>query len=397
MTKLNTQQRSELVKRCEKQIIELVLTHTFFANLTLSLKRSYTDEVETMATDGERLLINPEFVKDLLIDAEIRFVLAHEAMHCAMGHPWRLGERDPQIANMAMDYAINLILDEYGKITGDSIKMPAMGLLDPQYADMSWEQIYEKLPKPPKGGGGSGGGKSKSKSKGGMGEVLKGANPIDPVTGKAKSNDDMAAEWKGKAVQAAQSAKMQGNLPGCIDRAVGSYVDPKIPWQDVLRRFLTETVKADYDWMKPDRRFLQDDIYIPDMGEEEACGEIVVAIDTSGSIDGPMLDAFFTELNAIHRDLQPKKVHVVACDARVHNHATFEPDDTIIFSPQGGGGTSFAPVFDWVEAQGIVPKALVYLTDLYGSHWKNTPEYPVMWACWSSETKVPWGEVLPVK
>lgn len=383
---------SEIIKRAEKQVIELVMTQPFFAALFLGLTRSYTDDVDTMATDGASLLVSPKFTRDLS-ESQILGTFVHEVLHVALGHPWRKGDREHRKANMAMDYAINQIIDDLIKSGVRGIELPAGALLDPQYAGMSWEEIYERLPDlPPDGGGGSGSG-----SGCGPGEVLDGVNPTDPDTGKPKSNEDMAAEWKGKLAQAAQAARMQGNLPAGIERLVDEVLAPKVPWRTVLRRFLTEIVRNDYDWMKPDRRFLPDDIYIPDIGDEEAAGEIVVAFDTSGSIDGPMLDAFMAEVNSIHGDLRPIKTHCVACDAAVHNTAEFGPDDKIIFAPQGGGGTSFEPVFDWVEKQRINCKALVYLTDLYGSHRQTPPGYPVLWASWSDCTDVPWGEVVQVK
>ena len=378
--------RDEQVKRCEKQIVECVLTQPFFASLILCLRRSYVDDIPTMATDGVRLLISPAFVATLE-DSEIRGVLVHEAMHCALGHPWREGDRDHEKSNRAMDYAINLEIDDYIQ-TGGKLALPKGGLLDQQYRGDSWEQIYTKLPDNPPGGGGGGCG---------MGESMKGANPIDPATGKPMTNDEMAALWKGRLVQAAQAARMQGNLPAGMERLVGDLIAPKVPWRSVLRRFLTDTVKADYDWMKPDRRFMDQDIIIPDIGDEEAAGEIVVAIDTSGSIDGPMLDAFAAELNSIHKDLKPSKVHVVYCDAAVAHTDEFGPDDQLVLNPKGGGGTDFSPVFDWVEEQGIQPKALVFLTDLYGSHWGRIPQYPVLWACWSECEDVPFGEVISVE
>jgi predicted metal-dependent peptidase len=379
---------NEQIKRSEKQVVEMVMCHPFFACLFLNLNRVYTDEVETMATNGVDIFINPQFVKECL-DSDILFTHVHEAMHVALGHPWRKGDRDHVKCNMAMDYAINGILDELIKAGTRNLSMPTGGLLDPQYAGMAWEEIYAKLPDPPPDGSGA--------PQCGFGEVLDGATPNDPETGKAKSADDMAAEWKGKLAQAAQAARMQGNLPAGVERLVDSILAPKVPWRTVLRRFLTEIVKNDYDWLKPDRRFLPDDIYLPSIGDEEAAGEIVVAFDTSGSIDDDMLKAFMAELNAIHSDLRPIKTHLVACDAAVHNSAEFGPDDTIIFSPQGGGGTDFAPVFDWVEERGINCKALVYLTDLYGGHRDTPPRYPVLWACWSDCEDVPYGQVVRVQ
>jgi len=381
---MTTFNRDEQIKRAEKQIVECVLTEHFFSCLLLELTRSYTDEIPTMATDGVRLLINPEFVSTL-DDAEIRGVFVHEVLHNALGHPWRKGDRNHQKCNMAMDYAINLEIDHYIN-TGARLALPKGARLDQKYRGMSWEQIYAGLPDPPEGGGG-----------GGVGEVLAGGHTKDDATGKTLTNEEMAAKWKGKMAQAAQAARMQGKLPAGIARLVDDTLAPKIPWRDVLRRFLTDTVRNDYDWMKPDRRFLPDDIYIPDIGDEEAAGEVVVVVDTSGSIDDKLLSEFFAEIRGIHRDLKPSNLRIMYCDAQVHEPVDeFGPDDTVIANPKGGGGTSFAPPFRWLEENHINPKALVYLTDLYGDHWDKIPGFPVLWACWSNEETIPFGELVRV-
>jgi predicted metal-dependent peptidase len=385
----------EQIKRTEKQIVECVLTEHFFSCLLLELKRSYTDEIPTMATDGVRLLINPEFVSTL-DEAEIRGVLVHEVLHNALGHPWRKGDRDHTKCNMAMDYAINLEIDDYIH-SGARLALPKGALLDQKYRGMSWEQIYAQLPDPPKGDKG-GGGKGSGDGKGnGMGEVLDGGHTKDETSGKTLTDAEMAAKWKGKMAQAAQAARMQGKLPAGIARLVDDTLAPKIPWRSVLRRFLTDVVHNDYDWLKPDRRFLPDDIYIPDIGDEEAAGEVVVVVDTSGSVTDEIISEFFAEIRAIHGDLKPSNLRVMYCDAAVHEPVDeFGPEDTVIANPKGGGGTSFAPPFDWLVANHVEPKAVVYLTDLYGSHWDKIPGYPVLWACWSNEETIPFGELVKV-
>ena len=94
--------RNEQIARCEKQVLEIVLSEPFFACLLLELTRSYDDSIKTMATDGVRLIISPEFVSKL-DDTEIRGVLVHEVLHNALGHPWRKGDRDHGKSNRAMD------------------------------------------------------------------------------------------------------------------------------------------------------------------------------------------------------------------------------------------------------------------------------------------------------
>jgi predicted metal-dependent peptidase len=381
---LTPDERATAIKRCEKQVVEVVLSQPFMATLLLHLKRSYDDNIPTMATDGVNLFIGPAFAHGLT-DEEIRGVLFHEVLHCVFGHMWRRGERDPKRWNFAADYAENLEIEEYIK-GGGKVALPAGCLLDQKYAGMSAEAIYEQLPDNPGGEGGDG-------QPGGTGDDI-----MDGAVPEGKTPEEMAADWKGKLVQAAQAARMQGSLPACMDRLVGELINPKVPWRDVLRRFLTDVVQDDYSWTKPNKFFMADDIIVPDIGDREAAGEIVVVVDTSGSIDDAMLTAFFAEINSIHQDLKPTKLHVMYCDAEVHEPIDeFGPSDAVVANPKGGGGTSFVRPFEYIQEHDIRPAALIYLTDLLGSHWNSRPEYPVLWACWSSEENVPFGEVIKVE
>jgi predicted metal-dependent peptidase len=56
----------------------------------------------------------------------------------------------------------------------------------------------------------------------------------------------------------------------------------------------------------------------------------------------------------------------------------------------GGGGTEFAPVFDWVDKSDIQPDLLIYFTDAQGDIPDQQPPYPVVWLV-KGKQAVPWG------
>ena len=125
----------------------------------------------------------------------------------------------------------------------------------------------------------------------------------------------------------------------------------------------------------------------------------MVAVDTSGSIGPKELTVFMSELADILRSCRPQRVFVLGADADVASVVELAGDEDIASNPpevKGGGGTDFKPVFAWVEREGIVPDALIYLTDLYGPFPAAAPEYPVIWGA-TTEQDVPWGEVVRVK
>src|SRR2546428_4895865 len=113
----NNMALDEKVKRDAEQAfirarIWLLSMRPFYAHLALRLKLRWLEDVPSglSATDGESLFINPvEFAK-LAKGAQVRTVV-HEVLHCAMGHIWRRGSRDPQRWNMAADIAGDTVPD----------------------------------------------------------------------------------------------------------------------------------------------------------------------------------------------------------------------------------------------------------------------------------------------
>src|SRR6266478_2000334 len=98
---------NEQAKRIEKQMVQIVLTQSFFATLLLRMKIEENNAAgPTMCTDGEHIYWNADFVKSIS-DDEIRAVLVHEVLHPALGHLWRIGGRDMQKWNIATDFQIN--------------------------------------------------------------------------------------------------------------------------------------------------------------------------------------------------------------------------------------------------------------------------------------------------
>ena len=336
-----------------------------------------------MATDGDNLYYCVEFVNNLT-DEELTGVIAHEAMHVALLHMLRLGNRDHNIANMAMDYAINPTIE--GKY-----KLPAGGCNDPKYANWTFEDIYDDLmknPPPPPGGGGKDG-------EGSWGQVLapKNGNGQEMSESEMKA---MEAELKSTIANAAAVAKKQGKMPANIERFIDKLLKPQVDWREKLRAVVTGMYPVGYTWRRFNRRLADEGIYAPSI-LREGTGEIVVGIDTSGSIGKKELTTFFSELAAISEEVMPEKVHVLYIDSEVSGVDTFEAGDEIVARPRGGGGTDFRPAFKWTEDNGISPQALVYFTDMYGSFPDTPPHYPVIWVSTSDVNNAPFGEVINVR
>jgi predicted metal-dependent peptidase len=201
-------------------------------------------------------------------------------------------------------------------------------------------------------------------------------------------------EWAINAEQALCSAKACGHAPGGIERPLEQARQSEHDWRGILHNFIAATNPSDYRWAPPNRRFVSSGLYLPSV-ERSGVGEIVVAVDTSGSIGTQELEQFAGEINAIINEAQPESIRVIYCDAAVQAVDEFGPSEPIKLSPKGGGGTDFVPAFRWVEENGIEPKCLIYLTDLCCNSFPVAPDYPVLWVTDSHKT-APFGETLQI-
>jgi predicted metal-dependent peptidase len=411
--------------------VQLILKQPFFGTLSLRLKL-IPGNLPTIATDGSRIVYNPAFV-DGFKPAELEGTLAHEVLHCALGHQCRRGNRDPELWNEAADFAINPIL------IGNGFVLPAGALIEPAFANLSAEEIYARLlqrrseegggtkPKEQQNGGGgtaSGpqgaggiappnlntdaspqpvleqGGRTtgdavgpSSLRPGGFGEVWDATDEHGQTTSPAEKRRQ-EHEWAIAAEQALRSAKACGHEPAGIERPLSESRQPQQDWRAILRDFVAATTPSDYRWTPPNRRYIASGLYLPSV-ERQGVGEIVIAVDTSGSIGKLELEQFAGEISVISEEAQPEAIHVVYCDAAVQCTQEFHPSEPVRLEPRGGGGTDFCPPFKWVDENNIAPVCFIYLTDLCCHSYPEAPEYPVLWVTDSRRT-APFGETLRI-
>ena len=390
--------------RIQKSRTTLLLDHPFFGSLLYRLKDRESRSVKTMATDGVSLLWNPEFVETLTA-ATLAGTLAHEVMHPALHHHLRRSGREPKRWNIACDYAINPLLVDAG------LKLPEGVLLENRFRGMSAEQIYNLLESEEDSNAngedeqqaaastesksGPEGSESKEPSipetDGGIGQVLDAPLESD----NSPSSQEQAREWEIAVKQAMTVANQAGKVPAGLDRTMEGVAEAAVNWRELLRRLWSETAAVDYSWVRPNRRHLWRGLYLPGV-VKEGVGEIVIAVDCSGSISGRQLRFFEAEARSILEGQRPERVYVLYFDAVVQKVEIYEAGQPISLNPVGGGGTEFGPCFDWLVERGITPQTMVFLTDLYGSFPPSAPCYPVLWAS-TGRRQAPFGEVIPMQ
>lgn len=410
-------------KLMTKARTSLVLTQPFFGALSLRLRLVEDPGIPTCTVDGKRLRYNPTFVQGLPFP-ELVGVVAHEVMHCALGHHARRQGRDPYLWNVACDYAINPLILAAG------LQLPAQVLDGSPYAGKSCEEIFvaiagrgrrrqarvkpdddQQQPQQPDDTSDAQGAPPDVDASGDdlslpddaftddVGACGSISDPTDEQ-GRALSQPDVIREqqeWVVAGAQAVAVAKRAGNVPGSVVELFDQLREPHVDWREQLRRFVSATAKQDYRWTPPNRRHVSAGIYLPSV-VNEGIGEIVFAIDTSASMDSDALQCALDEFNAILQDVEPERVHVVQCDTQINHTAEFTAHDyPIKIEAHGRGGTRFRPVFEWIEQQEIIPAAVIYFTDLGSYDFGAEPDYPVLWATANAcGTVAPWGEVITV-
>ena len=360
---------------------KLIMGHPFWASLVCNtpLIEDATINPPTMCTNGKWIKWSPDFVEKLTVD-EVLFVLAHEVGHAMFAHMFRRRDRHPVVWNIAGDYIINQVL------TADNVgTMPQGGLLDAATVqggggttDGVYDLIYQELEQ-----------QGAFKGKGSLPDQF---DNCEDHGGSEAEKAQAEAEMKIAVQQAANAAKMCGKLGGALERFVSEALRPKVDWKAVLRRFVSMRAKVERSYSRPKRRFLAEDIYLPSLGGERL-GEIIVAVDCSGSISSKEIDAFAAELKAIKEDCKPEKLTVIYFHHEISKVDTFEENDELVIKPNGSGGTDFAPIFSYISEQGLEPVAIVVLTDLACSSFGVCPDAPVLWVSTHPGT-APWGDVV---
>lgn len=376
---------------------------------TVQPKDAKEKKTVTAMTNGLDVTYAEEFV-DSLTDAEFRFLMLHEAYHCMYKHlitwDW-MYDIDADLANQACDHVINLKLlaaAEESDVGKTFLSMPEGGLADPQFTGMDSAEVFNTLRKskqqqpqqppqqPNQGQGQQGQGQPQPSQ--GQGQPKPGQGPGQPKQGfddhdwegaKALSDEEKAEIGRKMDEAVRQGALLAGKTGTGGNRDINELLEAKVRWQDALREYV-HAICAGSDfstWRRPNRRFVSAGIYLPS-SISQTVGEIVIGIDTSGSIGGPELSQFLGECAAIFTSVRPEAVRLLYWDTQVCRDERYTQDqlDQITKStkPAGGGGTTPSCVPQYMNANNIKPDVVVMLTDGYvGSDWGANWPSPVVW------------------
>jgi predicted metal-dependent peptidase len=325
---------------------------TFFTTILFSMKFMWDESCQTAWTTGLRLGFSPHFFLWLTPEERV-FVLVHECCHPAYMHidPFRKGTRDHRMWNAAADHVINLMLKAQG------FTMPPIGLADDRFIGLATEQVYKTLMDeqdqglPPPA----------------LGDMEDIRDPGDEAgaDGNQMSKADVKRALDDILIRAQVESRMQGDSPGSIPGEIELYLDkllnPKLPWQQILRKWLKELGKYDYSFKKPNRRFFPQ-YYLPSLWSEGAMVDFQAWVDISGSETDADFLRFISELHGILKMMMPKKIELGQFDTCIQSITTVKNVmDLANVEFHGRGGTNITDVLDHIEK--TKPKVAMVFSD----------------------------------
>jgi predicted metal-dependent peptidase len=387
----------------------LILEKPFLGALVMHLPMKPADPkwCKTTATDARNFYYNPDYIGRLNLE-QTQFVLAHEAMHCALSHFARRNHRQKHRWDVACDYAVNMILDD------ERMHGPDNALMSAAYRGLTAEEIYPVLHEDPpeetqdthlfdnesdnqggagesreQDGDGSQSGKNKDDGSGNADAQPGGQSTQERTPPPPADPQQLDEQWKSRLAAAAQAARQAGRLSQSLQRLVDNLLAPQLPWRAMLARYMMNAARDDYSFQRPSRR--ESAALLPRLSSQGV--KVVVALDTSGSVQEEELRQFLAEIDALKGQVRAE-VTLHACDDKLDvngpwRYAMWEPvvlpDDV-----SGGGGTDFRPVFAWMDREHLSPDLLIYFTDAQGRFPDREPHYPVVWLVKGKST-VPFG------
>ena len=367
--------------------------------------------VPTAYTYGVNKKYGRAFLESIVSESKVRGLILHENLHVALkqvvfGRAMFMENR--KLANLAADFVVNDIITCIdGVVAGTSerlVELPDGGVYDAMFHDWSMREVYNYLKKhAKKGGGGGQGGKGQGNPPPSGGTQSNDDDDMDgdTVTVNGKTYDISQADehdFIGREVSAEEAKEilddidkalreggmLAGRMGAKIPRVISDLLEPKIDWREALREFVSSTTKGndEFTWRRMNKRHMANDIYLPSV-ENESIGEIIVAIDTSGSIGGAEITEFATELVSICELCQPEAVRVLWWDTEVHGEQIFKDNYSNIanlLKPMGGGGTKVSCVSEYVTKNKLNAECVLVFTDGYVENdinWNITS--PTLW------------------
>lgn len=384
------------ISRC---IIQLLLKEPFYAHLLSGIVRNYTDEISTAAVgikDGKvNLFINEQFfLKELTTFSSRVAVIKHETLHLLFKHLFRmdLKQYNLKVFNIAADIVVNQYIGNWDlpKSAVTLSSFPDLNLVKDESVEWYYKKITDlktEIEKSKKNKNNS----SVDTDYSTFSSPLSASSLERILSSDSHSNHSMwgicdttnnvisaETDLDRLIIQAKDrtSIKDYGNIPLELQTLINVIIDkrnPKINWKRALKIFSSSSrkTKVNYTIKKISKR------YGTRPGTKiRRYQKLAVAIDTSGSIETNDFDLFFSEIHSMWNN--GAEIEIIECDAAVQR--CYNYNGKIPNYIQGGGGTSFDPVFEYINKERFKKyDGCIYLTDGYAPEPTVKPNCKVFW------------------
>jgi len=363
---------------------KLLVEYPYFGTLSSKVELIPNENIESFKSDGKVLEYNDDYLENLETD-ELEFIFANAAMHKSLAHENRKNGRSGWLWQMATDMAINDMLVENG------LQRPDAAQYRVRFRGMYAEEIYAEL----------------------KSDILREEDNLEYEADDAddvEQNDEKKEQEKKEqtkeelqeeilqeqlaaeeAISLLESEFKKGETPSHIERFFKLDFLGKIDWRDELKVALEKYFKDDYLLIPPNKKFLSQGIYLPSTTSQTF--RLVIAVDSSGSVDETLLSQFLSEVKFLMSLVSHYQIELIVCDEKIHSHKTFYSGESLEVELKGGSGTNFRPVFEFIEREFDDVKLLLYFSDLQGKFPLEEPHYSVKWITPKVE-EIPFGEII---
>ena len=366
------------------------------------------------------LYFNEDFYNNLPLSQRIGIII-HEALHVVLQHLHRQGERDQKLFNYAADMALNQEIERDmlpdGAIYPDSFKDPEgqsypdgktaefyYNLLKEEQKNQEQEKGEQENQDDQDGEDQDGEGEGEGQEGQGSGFQPSNGNP-DLTKGSEEGTFDDHSKWEemseddieqGKQVmeKILENAmeKSRGNAPGFMNQVMELWrKKPVISWKKVLKRYLSSRVGYKENTIKKRDRRQQHRKDLKGKRSRTNAPEVIVAIDTSGSMSDEEIANGLVEINEVCR-LTKANLKLLQVDTVIQGLEEYDPKKKT-FTRKGCGGTYMGAAAEYLTTEKIHCDVLVFISDMYIEDIasdKNWQAYksPVLWLN-TSGTDVP--------
>lgn len=419
----------DIIIHCRKKIQS---KFPFFSIAIYFLEPEADEDIETIGTDGYCLYYNPKYIiKQYKEDKNLIYLgIVHILLHCLLRHFSKKKSTYYELYDVSVDLTVYLMLYELQFITIKARKhvlksLPelkdifennkrkgsvsiynqaiiddklAKALLDNAHVFRLDNHIYWTKAK-----------KNKDKSNKTMGSLLKSWDGIFLEVGAELRNGLMHGHGTGNFAQLFLAEDSN---------------ESQVSYEEFIRRFSTfeEVFKIDPEsfdlmWYTTGLEMYDDMPIIEynEIKEDYVINEFVLAIDTSGSCNGEIMESFLSQTIKIFQDMELGnrriKAKIIQCDYEIVDEVDVSFTDDIEdytnrFKTYGYGGTDFIPVFNRIKelqdnGEFTNLKGLIYLSDGYGDFPGEKPSYETVFVLppddWGSPNIPDWVETIELR